>query len=148
MFSLLNGPLQLTDEDDIRFVRNRVLEHMQKVLHVATERTSAGKTQTQSWKVDQLRFVECMVLDTVKPLYFKVNECMNRYELDGRKSDNIPDDFYGVITREFNNEAFTPYSWPLPELHDDFAEAMPLPFSSDYTMTPEKVKLLIANMKP
>jgi hypothetical protein len=36
----------------------------------------------------------------------------------------------------------------LPDLHDDFAEAMPLPFSSDYTMTPEKAKLLIANMKP
>jgi hypothetical protein len=66
--------------------------------------------------------------------------------LDGRKSDNIPDDFYDVVTREFNNEAFTPYSRPLPDLHDDFAEAMPLPLSSDYTMTPEKAKSLIANM--
>jgi hypothetical protein len=45
-----------------------------------------------------------MVLDTVKPLYFKVNECMERYELDGRKANNIPDDFYDVVTREFNNE--------------------------------------------
>jgi hypothetical protein len=43
MLSLLNGPLQLTDEDDLRFVRNRVTEHIQKVLHVATERLSAGK---------------------------------------------------------------------------------------------------------
>jgi hypothetical protein len=68
--------------------------------------------------------------------------------LDGRNSDNIPDDFYDVITREFNNKVFTPYSRPLPDLHDDFAEAMPLPFSSDYTMTPEKAKSLIANMKP
>jgi hypothetical protein len=39
---------------------------------------SAGKTRTQSRKVDRLHFVECMVLDTVKPLYFKVNECMER----------------------------------------------------------------------
>jgi hypothetical protein len=89
-----------------------------------------------------------MVLDTVKPLYFKVNECMEKYELDGRKAVNIPDDFYDVVTREFNNEAFTPYSRPRPDLHDDFAEAMPLPFSNDYTMTPEKAKSLIANMKP
>jgi hypothetical protein len=44
MLSLLNGPLQLTDEDDIRFVRKRVTEHIQKVLHVATKRMSAGKT--------------------------------------------------------------------------------------------------------
>ena len=56
-----------------------------------------------------------MVLDTVKPLYFKVNECMERYELDGRNSDNIPDDFYDVVTREFNDEAFTPYSRALPD---------------------------------
>jgi hypothetical protein len=89
-----------------------------------------------------------MVLDTVKPLYFKVNECMERYELDGRNSNNIVEDFYDSISREFNNEAFTPYSRPLPDLHDDFAEAMPLPFSNDYTMTPEKAKSLIANMKP
>ena len=37
-------------------------------------------------KFDRMRFVECMVLDTVKPLplYLKVNEVMTRYELDGR----------------------------------------------------------------
>jgi hypothetical protein len=44
MLSLLNGPLQLTDEDNIRFVRKRVTEHIQKVLHVAAKRMSAGKT--------------------------------------------------------------------------------------------------------
>jgi hypothetical protein len=64
------------------------------------------------------------------------------------EANNIPDNFYDAETREFNKKAFTPYSQPLPDLHDDFAEAMPLPFSNDYTMTPEKAKSLIANMKP
>jgi hypothetical protein len=66
MLSLLNGPLQLTDEDDIRFVRNRVTEHTQKVLHVATERMSAGKTRTSAvcgipGSGEQTRIESCII---------------------------------------------------------------------------------------
>ena len=61
-------------------------------------------------KFDRMRFVECMVLDTVKPLYLKVNEVMTRYELDGRNSRNANNDFYDQICCEFNNSSFVPMS--------------------------------------
>jgi hypothetical protein len=49
-----------------------------------------------------MRFIECMVRDSVKPLYFKVHEVMTRQELDGRNSTNVPTDFYDEVTKVFN----------------------------------------------
>jgi hypothetical protein len=146
--TLLKGPLKLTDPLDILFVRTKVLEYTNKILSAAAEKSVAGSSRTQTKKIDRLRFVECMVLDHIKPLYLKANEVMTRHQLDGRNSDNVPPDFYDVVTGQFNDPSFAPYSRVLPDLHEDFAVAICLPLPDDYRMSPDRAKNIIATMKP
>ena len=146
--TLLKGPLKLTDPLDILFVRTKVLEYTNKILSAAAEKSVAGSSRSQTKKNDRLRFVECMVLDHIKPLYLKVNEVMNRRQLDGRNSDNVPADFYNVVTQQFNDPSFAPYSRVLPDLHEDFACPIYLPFPDDYRMSPDRAKNIIATMRP
>ena len=73
-----------------------------------------------------MRFVECMVLDEVKPLYLKVNEVLTRYEMDGRNASNVVDDFYDVVTQAFNNPEYKPMSHVLPDSHEEFKESIAL----------------------
>ena len=120
LLDILKGPLKITDPEDELFVRRKVLEYTNKIMNAAAERASDGRTRSQHWKVDRMmRFIECMALDNVKTLYLKVNECMARYEMDVRNSDNIPKDFYDVVCEEFNDAMFIPYSRVLPGLHED-----------------------------
>jgi hypothetical protein len=96
-------------------------QHKEKLCQLADETVANAKattTRTTLRSFERMRFVECMVLDSVKPLYLKVHEVMNRYELDGRNSEKSPPDFYDVVTDEFNNVEFAPVSRCLPHLHD------------------------------
>jgi hypothetical protein len=146
--TLLKGPLKLTDPLDNLFVRTKVMEYTNKILSAAAEKSVAESSRSQTKKNDRLRFVECMVLDHIKPLYLKVNEVMNRHQLDGRNSNNVPPDFYDVVTEQFNDPSFAPNSHVLPELHEDFACPIYLPFPDDYRMSPDRAKNIIATMKP
>ena len=42
MLAALKGPLKLTDPVDVAFVRTRVLEHTNKLLNAAAEKSIAG----------------------------------------------------------------------------------------------------------
>ena len=148
LLAILKGPLKLTDATDLLFVKRKVLDYTNTIMNAAAEKAIAGGgSRSLTRKNDRIRFVECMTLDHIKPLYMKVNEVFTRQELDGRNSDNVPKDFYDVVAEQFNNTAFTPYSRLLPDLHDDFAARFTLPFD-DYVMTPARAKHLIASMKP
>jgi hypothetical protein len=148
LLAILRGPLKLTDTTDELFVRRKVLDFTNAIMNAVAEKAVAGGgSRSLTRKNDRIRFVECMALDHIKPLYLKVNEVFRRHELDGRNSDNIPKDFYDVVVEQFNNAAFTPYSRLLPDLHNDFEARFLLPFD-DYVMTPARAKHLIASMKP
>ena len=57
-----------------------------------------------------MRFVECMVLDTVKSLYLNANEVLIRYQMDGRNLNNVEPDFYDRVSAVFNDATFIPMS--------------------------------------
>ena len=87
---LLRGKLRIDDPEDIAFVKKRWRNKRWFCSLPSPRRcrrppTSAARASNIR-KFDRMRFVECMALDTVKPLYLKVNEVMTRYELDGRNS--------------------------------------------------------------
>jgi hypothetical protein len=67
----------------------KIEQPKENLCQLADEKVAKAKataTRTTLRSLEQMRLVACMVLDSVKPLYLKVNEVMNRYELDGRNS--------------------------------------------------------------
>ena len=146
----LRGTYRLTDPADISFIKKKIEEYTETLNRAASEKAKAATPsgRSQSRKSDRMRFVECMALDSVKPLYLRVNEVMTRYEMDGRNSDNVLPDFYDRVSEEFNNPDYAPTSWYLPDLYDDFAVCEELLRPEDYTMTSERAKKMIATMKP
>jgi hypothetical protein len=106
---LLRTTLALQDPADIIFVKKEVQDWTIHLLNFENQEAPTT-TRSVSRKIDRMRFVECMALDTVKPYYLKVNEVMTRYEMDGRNSDNVEPDFYDRVSEEFNKTDFVPFS--------------------------------------
>jgi hypothetical protein len=147
---VLRDELPLTDPADIEFVKEKVEYHKEKLSRLADEKAVKAKatgTRTTFRSLERMRFVECMVLDRVKPLYLRAHEVMDRQELDGRNSDQAPADFYDAVTEEFNNESFIPMSRCLPHLHDRLSEATELPLEEGVLMTREYAQKLLQKMK-
>jgi hypothetical protein len=150
LLELLRRQYPITLSDDIDYITSRI--NALVLTMDATKRqqaaTVAPNSRTVSRKSDRLRFIECMVLDVVKPLYLASQQVLLRYEMDGRKSATAAPDFYDVVTTAFNDASFIPTSRYLPDLHPEFAERHELPLHEDYLMTPERAKSLIQSMKP
>jgi hypothetical protein len=126
----------------------KIDQHKEKVFELADEKAAkASSTRTTFRSTERMRFVECMVLDSVKPLYLKVHEVMERHELDGRKSVNSPVDFYDAVTKEFNNEEFVPFSRCLPHLNDRFSESTAHRLDKGLLMIRELAQKLLRKMK-
>jgi hypothetical protein len=70
-----------------------------------------------------------------------------REELDGRKSDKRPPDFYDLIVERFNDEKWVPHTEAKPEMHEDYADIVDRP-KGKYELTRDKVKEVIGGMKP
>ena len=150
LLELLRRTYPITSTGDIAYITSRI---QTLVLTMAAAKrqhaaTIAPNSRSVSRKSDRLRFIECMVLDVVKPLYLASQQVLLRYEMDGRKSTTAAPDFYDVVTEAFNDASFIPRTRCLPDLHPEFAERHELPLHDDYLMTPERAKSLIQSMKP
>jgi hypothetical protein len=150
LLEMLRRGYPITSSEDIEYITQRIrtLEATMAGAQLQRATTSAPNSRSVARKTDRLRFVECMVLDTVKPLYLSSQQVLLRYEMDGRKSSTASPDFYDVVSDAFNDTTFNPTSRCLPELHPDFIESIQLPLHDDYLMTPERAKSLIQSMKP
>jgi hypothetical protein len=148
ILELLRGKLCLKDAEDIAFIKSKVQQYTATLLG-AVDGGSTNKSSTVCRKYDRMRFIECMVLDNVKPLYFLTNEVMTRTELDSRNSvaRSRRDDFFEQVSKEFNNAEFVPMSRIIPDLHEEFAEGVLLPLS-EYRMSPDKARAIISAMRP
>ena len=151
ILALLREKHALTDAQDIEFVKSRVAHYtakLQEYQEAESQKQPASSSRTTSQRNDRMRFVECMVLDLVKPLYLRVNEVMTRYQMDGRNSERAEPDFFDVESDLFNDPSFVPLSRYLPDLHSDYSQRFLLPLEEDYLMKPERAKALISSMKP
>jgi hypothetical protein len=150
LLEMLRGRYPITSPGDIEYITQRI--NLLKTTMAAAQQqratTSAPNSRSVARKTDRLRFVECMVLDAVKPLYLSSQQVLLRYEMDGRKSSTAAPDFYEIVSDAFNDATFVPTSRCMPDLHPDFAEAIQLPLHDDYLMTPERAKSLIQSIKP
>ena len=151
VLALLRGNLRVEDPADVSFVKQKAKEYTEMLVEAFPDdsTTTAGSNFSRIYlrKNDRMRFVECMVLDSVKPLYLKVNEVMTRHEMDGRNSTNVQHNFYDRVCEEYNTTSFVPVSRLLPDLHPDFENAYDLPLSEEYLMTADRAKKLISMMK-
>ena len=66
--------------------------------------------------------------------------------MEGTPTRSLP--ISTTLTQQFNDPSFAPYSRVLPDLHEDFACPIYLPFPDDYRMSPDRAKNIIATMKP
>ena len=149
ILELLRGKLCLKDPDDIAFIKSKVKQYTATLLGAVDSGSTNKSSTTVCRKYDRMRFIECMVLDNVKPLYFLTNEVMTRTELDSRNSvaRSRRDDFFEQVSKEFNNADFVPMSRIIPDLHEEFAEGVLLPLS-EYRMSPDKGRAIISAMRP
>ena len=149
ILALLRGKLRLTDAQDIAYVNEKIGEYTAQLLEAeeANKPQASSSARHVSRKPDRMRFVEAMTLDSVKPYYLKIHEVMTRHELDGRKSTAAEPNFYDRVSEAFNDASYVPSTRIIPDLHYEFATSVPLPLT-DYSMTPDRAKALLASMKP
>ena len=88
-----------------------------------------------------------MFQDEVKRLYQKSQDCLSPAELDARNSVLKVVDFYDKVVEIFNDESFQPESKRIPDLHEQFASPIQLPFKV-YRLTRDKAKDLLVNIRP
>ena len=69
---------------------------------------------------DCLRYVECLVSDSVIDHYRQSQKSLTIRELNGRNLAQREPTFHEVIVSVFNNEGFCPFPTAYPMLHNDF----------------------------
>ena len=67
ILSLMRDTNRLADQADISFVRTQVDEYTAKLTAKHSSTSTTTTTRSASRKIDRMRIVECMILDTVKP---------------------------------------------------------------------------------
>jgi hypothetical protein len=77
----------------------------------------------------------------------KVQDVLNRQQLDSRNSPFATPDFHDLIVEKFNDDTWIPQTTINSELHSDFGESIECPKREFYTLTKEKSKTLLLEYK-
>ncbi len=134
------------DSLDKEFVCRKEKEYRETLLRdIAAQ--EERKREANVTRDDKLRFVLCFEDDNIRQTYLLSQDAFTRAELDGRNSEKKEPDFYDLIVEMFNNQNLVMTTEALPDLHDDFAEAIAVP-KGDYILTWKKAKNLVSQMKP
>jgi len=97
---------------------------------------------------DRLRYI--MALDLcgdIREAYLRSQDVLNRVALDARNTEAAPKDFHDRIVEKFNDMAWIPKTMMNNDLHSYFGEEHVCPKRETYSMTREKSKQLIQDMK-
>jgi hypothetical protein len=137
----------LTDPRDIEWIKyqERILRKA-FIAKINNSKEGAAKPDksTPQTRHDRMRFICLFQDEEIVSAYRKTQEVWVRTQLDGRNSDQRPDDFYDLAVAKFNDTTWVPSSEVDGDLHEDFAEPVPYPKRQIYTLDRDKAKAIIS----
>lgn len=97
---------------------------------------------------DRLRYILMLELcDDIRIAYIRSQDTLTRQELDARNSANATPDFHDMATEKFNDSNWVPQTTPKGDLHSFFKEPIVCMKKDTYTLTREKSKQLLLDIK-
>jgi hypothetical protein len=139
--------------DDVNFLikeeesfRNVLAEARKERETTSTEPTKPTKKSPWISNEPFLRLYHCLLDDAVKQAFLKKDDALTRQQLDANKSDKRAPTYAELARDLFNDEEFRPVSQGLPDLHDDFAEEIPLGLET-MPITADEVKNRLADSR-
>ncbi|CAB9522223.1 hypothetical protein SEMRO_1279_G258880.1 [Seminavis robusta] len=121
----------LTNASDRAFVvaAEKMLHDL--VTKAANEKAKEKKDKGPApWNTAEpyIRLIECMLDDTIRPIFLEMHRMGERDELDARNSADRPETIFEACARLFNDKNKKVFSRCLPDLHFTFAEALDCSF--------------------
>lgn len=115
--------IPLEDARDITFIKDSISQYMTEIKNAIEEAEERKKkTGGRAEVTDRLRWMITIDLcDDVREAYQKIQEVLNREQLDARNTDAAPKDFHDLVTERFNDETWAPETFANPDLHSFFS---------------------------
>lgn len=148
LFSMLDAD-DITDDLDKAYIEREAsvyIDNIKKGIEEAEARKkdNGGRIEAS----DRLRYVITLDLcGDVREAYLRSQDVLNRVALDARNTAAAPKDFHDQIVEKFNDNAWIPRTTINIDLHSYFGEERICPKREAYSMTREKSKQLIQDMK-
>jgi hypothetical protein len=113
------------------------LKHEEKKLHDVVAKGNSererdnggdGSTRGTAWTTNEpyLRLYHSMFHEDVKGALVRMNQVLDRQQLDARNSGNRPETFFEAVARVYNDESIIFITESLPDLHYTFAHPITL----------------------
>lgn len=139
----------IVSASDKLFIEEEVakyLDHVRKgIEEVEEKKREAGGRIDMS---DRLRYI--LALDHcgyIREAYMNSQNVLSRQELDARNTTAAQRDFHDLIVEKFNDPNWTPNTTAMPDLHSYYSMEHLCPKKDSYTLTREKSKQLLQDMK-
>jgi hypothetical protein len=134
------------DKDYIKTKTSLYLDQLQKgIEECRQEKTNSGGRIEIS---DRLRYILMIDLcEDIREAYLRSQDTMSRQELDARNSDVAVPDFHDLAVNKFNDATWVPETTPNPDLHSYFENAIKCEKREYYSLTREKSKQLLLDMR-
>jgi hypothetical protein len=149
LFSMLiDDSLSDADKDYIKEKISQYLNQIERaVADTEAKRKEAGGRIDMT---DRLRYI--LALDhfgEIREAYLRSQDVLSRRALDARNSamSGAPKDYHDLIVSQFNDSSWVPHTNPNPDLHSFFANEIACSKRECYTLTREKSKQLLLDMK-
>ena len=148
LFLMLNED-GIGDDIDVAYIQREVtlyIENIQKGIEEAdTKRKDNGGRIEAS---DRLRYIMALdIFGDIREAYWRSQDALNRITLDARNTEAAPNDFHDKIVEKFNDVSWVPKTMINVSLHSYFGVEHVCPKRDGYSMTREKSKQLIQDMK-
>jgi len=153
----------ITNEDDVKFVKEQIASYTQKLVLASTEisaavvvkasaakKSAAKAVASVKWCGNEpyLRLYHAILDDKNKAAFLERDFTLTKKELDARKGPDKKVWFWDSVATLYNDPTFSPSTFAWPDLHASFAESFVL-FEADAPtpVTPEKLRKKFADCR-
>ena len=106
---------QQLEAADLEYLKGFIANYEKALLSRINDPSAAAGSRITN--ADRLRLIEASLCDEAKEKIRATQECFTRHELDARNSSELAEDYFGAVSRMFNNNAYNPVMKVFPELH-------------------------------
>ena len=148
LFRMLHDGPSLDDADMV-FIKDKISEYLDQIRKGIEEIESKRKESGGRIEMtDRLRYV-CAIdyCGDIREAYMKSQDTLSRQALDARNSSAAAPDYHDLIVNKFNDSSWVPKTLKNPDLHSFFSEEIECVKREFYSMSREKSKMLLLDMK-
>jgi len=147
LFTMLDD--QFLSETDKNYINRKVyvyLEQLKKGVEEAKDKRKDAGGRIEC--TDRLRYIMTIdVCGSIREAYMRSQDVLSRQALDARNTASAVRDFHDLVVAKFNDPTWIPSTTPNPDLHSYFSDEIDCAKREYYTMTREKSKQLLLDMK-